>query len=112
MDQRADFRGLARDAAHHLPQIDIAIGLERIRRKLRQRAVRRIADHAQRGERQAMCLGITRGDMAFHIECIGAGGCAQRRLADLSEHDFFHAGENAIDHVAAALHRQRDQHLG
>jgi hypothetical protein len=59
---------IARDAAQHLAQVDVAVRLDRGHGQRRQRAAGGIADDAQRRERQARLGGIGRRDMAFHVD--------------------------------------------
>jgi hypothetical protein len=65
---------------------------------------------AQSRERQAVLAGVTRRNVAFHIDGIGAGGRTQRRLGFAAEHNLLDADENA-PHDAVLAFRQTVQSL-
>ncbi|CCD95423.1 hypothetical protein BRAO375_4270019 [Bradyrhizobium sp. ORS 375] len=98
--QAAQHGRIASEAAQDHRQVDIAVRLDRVLGKRRQRAVGWIGDDAQRGERQAVLGGIGGRDMALHVDGGSARLHAQRRLAGLRHHHFLGAGEHATHHAA------------
>ena len=101
-DQRAQRQRIARHAAHHLAQVDVAVRLDRVLRQCRQRAGGGIADHAQRGKGNAGLGRIGGGDVAFHVDGGSSGLGMQRGLAGGRGNDLLDAGKAAADHAPAA----------
>ena len=102
---------IARHAAQHLAQIDIAVRLDRGHRQRRQGAGRGIADDAQRREGKPGFGGVGGGDMAFHIDGRSPRFRAQRGLAVLGRDHLLDARKAAPDHAAAPQGHAGDHFL-
>ena len=103
-------RRIAREAAQHLAQVDIAVRLDGALGQRRQRPAGGIGDHPQRRKGNAGLGRIGRRDMAFHVDRGRPGLGMQRGLAGGRRDHLFDAGKAAADH-APALQRGAGDHF-
>ncbi len=101
-NQCAQGARIAYHAAEDLPQIDLAVGLDRAPCERRQCAARRVADDAQRGEGKPGLGGVGGCDMAFHVDGGSPRLQAQRGLTGLRHHHVLDARKPSPDDATAS----------